>query len=156
MAATSCNVARLCTIHPPMVRDGPRSPEIHPSQVVVRHLKAGVTWALAASIKNITLHEPHARRLCDIHSTFNSNFFSFLRRYFSCEYLVFSLKVVLCSTTVPTTVCVGDKEIRDVMFNKKITTLTRIIDKEIRDVMFNKKITTLTRIIDKARRVIYV
>ena len=27
--------------------DGPRSPEIHPSQVVVRHLKAGVTWALA-------------------------------------------------------------------------------------------------------------
>ena len=66
MAATSCNVARFTP-------DGPRSPEIHPSQVVVRRLKAGVTWAL-----QITPHLPPSSLLsssllspCYLPSDFN-------------------------------------------------------------------------------------
>ena len=42
MAATSYNIARLCTIHP----DGPRSPKFRPSQVVERCLKARCTHTL--------------------------------------------------------------------------------------------------------------
>ena len=63
-------------------------------------------------------------RLCD-KASLTRNFFSFFLIYFSCEYFVFSLKVVLCSTTVPTSDCVGDKDTRDVMINKKTTALTR-------------------------------
>ena len=46
-----CDIVRRRTTSydsPPMAPDGPRTPEIHPSQVVVGRLKAGVTKALGS------------------------------------------------------------------------------------------------------------